>query len=182
MRKKTGIICATVLCSVLIACALPIQSVPPLIRLHVLAVSDSEEDQAEKLLVRDAVLAQTQQLLSDCTDFSTAYAALDERISDIEAAARTATNENIGVSLTKEYYPERQYGSVIVPEGEYISLRVIIGEGEGQNWWCVVYPSLCRPQDDSQIAKALENKPLRSIVWQWLCGLWKNDMEDTANV
>ena len=101
-----------------------------LIRLHVLAVDDSAEEQALKLRVRDAVL-----------DF------LSPRLEGIEsktsAAAAAAGGRQVTVTLTREYYPTRTYGRISLPAGGYDSLRVVLGKGEGRNWWCVVFPPLC---------------------------------------
>ena len=177
MKKRIGLGCALALCALITLSALPVKTVPPLIRLHVLAVSDSEEDQARKLIVRDAVLETAQQMLSESTDYAQAYSILDERLADIEAAAeRALTGETISATLTKEHYPDRDYGTFTLPEGEYTSLKVVIGEGQGQNWWCVVYPSLCVPGSEqaASIPALAQPKPLRSVVWQWLRTLWQD--------
>ena len=118
------------------------------LRLHVLAESDSEEDQALKLKVRDAVLAETNGLLADCGSAEDAEEIVQAHSDEILAAAEACVRENGGecaVSLTlgEEAYPRRDYGEVVFPAGRYRSLRVILGEGEGRNWWCVLYPGLC---------------------------------------
>jgi len=180
MHKKIWFVLAVVFCITGIG-AVPMQTVPPLIRLHVLAESDSAEHQAQKLIVRDAVLAASQQLLSECTDYREAYSILDERLGDILAAAQGASDAPVSASLTREHYPDRDYGEFTLPEGDYTSLRVMIGEGAGQNWWCVVYPSLCMPQNAQQMPETIEIKPLRSVVWEWLRGLW-TDMEEARHI
>ena len=118
------------------------------VRLHVIASSDSEEDQARKLRVRDAVLAITAPLLEDCKTREEAQDLLLAHANDIRAAAeRTLASEGrydtVTVELGMEDYPERSYDSVCFPAGEYLSLRVCIGEAEGQNWWCCLFPPLC---------------------------------------
>ena len=118
------------------------------LRLHVLAETDSEEDQALKLKVRDAVLAETDRLLAECSSVEDAEKIVQVHSDEILAAAEACVRENGGdcaVSLTlgEEVYPRRDYGEVVFPAGRYRSLRVILGEGEGRNWWCVLYPGLC---------------------------------------
>lgn len=121
------------------------------VRLHVLAHSDSDEDQALKLRVRDAVLAVTEPMLTDCTDQASAAAALEAGREDIRAAAeavitaegREDLSGTVRVELGREDYPERTYDACCFPSGRYLSLRVMIGEGAGHNWWCVLFPPLC---------------------------------------
>ena len=118
------------------------------VRLHVRANSDSEEDQALKLRVRDAVLAVTGDLVADCTTQEEAVAILEAHKEDLEDAARgviaaEGREEAISVMLGREDYPTRTYESCCFPAGEYVSLQVLIGDGAGQNWWCVLFPPLC---------------------------------------
>ncbi len=116
-----------------------------LIRLHVVANSDSEADQAIKLQVRDAVLAVTEPLMEGAED---PYAALSDALPEIESAAvnclaALGVADPVTVTLGQEAYPTRVYESFSLPAGQYTSLRVTIGAGEGHNWWCVVFPSIC---------------------------------------
>lgn len=116
-----------------------------LIRLHVVANSDSEEDQALKLQVRDAVLAVTEPLLAETED---PKAILAENLPAIQSAAEACLRQNgasdpVRVTLGREEFPTRVYDSFSLPAGIYTSLRVTIGAGEGHNWWCVVFPSIC---------------------------------------
>lgn len=118
------------------------------IRLHVLANSDSEEDQARKLRVRDAVLEITVPLLQDCTDQEEAKRLLEAHMGEIQAAAEDVIaaegrSDTVTLYLDEEEYPERSYDSFCFPAGSYLSLRVCIGEAEGQNWWCCLFPPLC---------------------------------------
>jgi len=108
-----------------------------LIRLHVVANSDSEADQAEKLEMRDRVLARLAPVLAGCETRDEAAARIEENIPALEALG------DVTVSLGREYYPTRTYDTFSLPAGEYLSLRVVMGEGRGHNWWCVVYPALC---------------------------------------
>jgi len=120
------------------------------LRLHVIAASDSEEDQALKLKVRDAVLAEVAVMLDGQKDFDDALSVISrpenlERLTD--TARRTVMEEGYGysvnVSVGKERYPRKSYESLSFPSGTYTSLKVEIGEAEGQNWWCVLFPRLC---------------------------------------
>lgn len=115
-----------------------------LIRLHVLAVSDDAEEQAVKLRVRDAVLSFLSPQLEAVTDKAEAGQIVSSSLPQIRAAAESAAEgREVSVSFTREKYPTRHYGSFALPAGEYDSLRVILGEGQGHNWWCVVYPPVC---------------------------------------
>ena len=115
-----------------------------LIRLHVLAVSDDEEEQRIKLRVRDAVLSFLSPELEAMTDKAEAERFVSEALPQIKAAAESAAEgREVTVTLTRERYPTRRYGSFALPAGEYDSLRVILGEGQGHNWWCVVFPPVC---------------------------------------
>ena len=118
------------------------------VRLHVLANSDTEEDQALKLKVRDAVLEASAPLVKGCTSQEEAIEMLSAHIPDLEAAALTVIeaegyNYPVTVLLGEEDYPTRTYESCAFPAGTYVSLRVCIGEAEGQNWWCCLFPPLC---------------------------------------
>ncbi|MBQ9132361.1 MAG: stage II sporulation protein R [Clostridia bacterium] len=151
--EKRILIATIVLCSVLLLVGiLPVHGEERIydnvVRLHVLANSDSEEDQALKLKVRDAILAETAPLLQDCTSREEACRRLEEQIPRIrQVAEQTLIDEGhpapVSVLLGEEEYPRRNYDSVCFPSGEYLSLRVCIGEAEGQNWWCCLFPPIC---------------------------------------
>ena len=118
------------------------------IRMHVLANSDSEEDQTLKLLVRDAVLEKTKTLLENVDSREQAERVLRQNIPEIEQAALAAlhaagADHTVAAELGQEIYPTREYENLAFPAGEYLSLRVMIGEAEGKNWWCVLFPPLC---------------------------------------
>lgn len=118
------------------------------IRLHVLANSDSEEDQAIKLKVRDAVLTVTGPMVEGCTTREEAMAALEAGRAEIYGAAcaviaEAGREDPIDIRLGVESYPTRTYETCAFPAGDYVSLRVCIGEAEGQNWWCCLFPPLC---------------------------------------
>lgn len=118
------------------------------IRLHVLANSDSKEDQALKLLVRDAVVEKTKTIFKNVDNRKQAEAILRQNLPVIEQTARDAlraagAENTVTVELGQESYPTREYERLAFPAGEYLSLRVMIGEAEGKNWWCVLFPPLC---------------------------------------
>ena len=122
-------------------------------RFHVLANSDSEEDQNLKLKVRDVVLAYMEEAMSAFygEDFLTADMTKEwvlENLTEIEQVAYKTVYENgydypVHAEVVNTYFPDRRYGEVLFPKGYYEALRVEIGEAAGHNWWCVLYPSLC---------------------------------------
>ena len=118
------------------------------VRLHVLANSDSEADQALKLKVRDGVLEAAAPLVEGCTTQAEAVETLTTHLTELEAAASAVIAAEgydypVTVLLGEEDYPTRTYESCAFPAGTYVSLRVLIGSGEGQNWWCCLFPPLC---------------------------------------
>ena len=118
------------------------------IRLHVLANSDSEADQALKLTVRDALLAKTRVLLAEVKTRDEAEDILEDALGVLTATAsevvvREGYDYPVRIVLGEEEYPTRRYENLAFPAGEYLSMRVLIGEGAGENWWCVLFPPLC---------------------------------------
>ena len=118
------------------------------LRLHVVANSDSEEDQALKLRVRDRVIDIANKVCADCDTVEDARTVITAHLEDIaDAAADEIKSQgyryDVEVSLGKEQYPRKTYASLCFPSGEYLSLQVRIGEAVGQNWWCVLFPPLC---------------------------------------
>ena len=115
-----------------------------LLRLHVIAVSDDPQEQARKLRVRDAVLDYLAPRLENAADREQARSVLEAELEGIaEAAAGAAEGREVHVTLGEEWYPLREYEGFTLPAGRYESLRVVLGEGRGQNWWCIVFPPLC---------------------------------------
>ncbi len=118
------------------------------VRLHVLANSDSEEDQAVKLAVRDAILHVTVPLLQNCQTREEAVFLLEENRELLTQTAQTVLceqgfDDDVHIEMGLEEYPTRTYDSLCFPAGEYVSMRVEIGEADGQNWWCCLFPPLC---------------------------------------
>ena len=118
------------------------------IRLHVVANSDSKEDQSLKLSVRDAVLEESAELIRDCATREDAALAIQSNLDLFERTAaevieKEGYNYPVSVRLENEDYPSKNYESVCFPSGNYLSLQILIGEARGQNWWCVLFPPLC---------------------------------------
>lgn len=119
-----------------------------LIRFHVVGASDSEQDQYVKLQVRDAVTGYLQENMPEISNAEEATAWLQKQLPSLTAVANTALRQQGSpdtacVTLCREEFPIRAYDTFTLPSGIYSSLRVTIGEGAGQNWWCVVFPSFC---------------------------------------
>lgn len=114
-----------------------------LVRLHVIAVSDAPEDQAAKLRVRDAVLAELAPALESAADAQEAEKTVRTMLPRLRALAEEIGGVPARAELGRENYPTRVYDSFSLPAGRYTSLRITLGEGAGHNWWCVVYPPLC---------------------------------------
>lgn len=120
------------------------------LRLHIIANSDSEEDQRLKLMVRDALLARSDELFEDSSDLSEAELAVRKKLPEIEQIASETLrsqgcNDSVSAEIADVLFDERIYGGITMPAGEYRALRITIGEAEGHNWWCVMYPPLCIP-------------------------------------
>ena len=115
-----------------------------LVRFHVIAVSDDEYEQQLKLRVRDAVLEYISPKLEEAESSSQAREILADELDNIrETAQAVSEGRGVTVTLTRENYPTKSYEGFTLPAGEYDSLRVILGEGQGHNWWCIVFPPVC---------------------------------------
>ncbi len=141
------------------------------VRLHVIAASDSERDQSLKLMVRDAILNEISG--DEPGSFDDAKRTIESRRDEIKKCAeRTLADagcgDKVNVYFDRESYPERVYEGFTLPAGDYLSLRVVIGEGEGHNWWCVVFPPLCtatseKEQKEDFIAAGFTNDQYKLI-------------------
>ena len=157
-----------------------------LLRLHVVANSDTAADQALKLKVRDRVLETTRPLLEGVGNAKEAEAVLTRNLPALTEAAQREIKARgstgpVSISLEDAWFPTRTYGTAALPAGTYRALRVVIGSGEGHNWWCVVFPSLCLPAvsetslqtaglSEEDIALVTEESPryvfrFKSIEW-----------------
>lgn len=127
------------------------------VRLHVIANSDSDSDQALKLQVRDAVLAQATPLLEDAGSRQEAELVLADHLQELaqagaEALAQGGCDDPVTVTLSDQWFPTKVYDGFSLPAGNYRALRVVIGDGAGQNWWCVVFPPLCLASVTEEVA------------------------------
>lgn len=120
------------------------------LRLHVIAASDSYDDQQLKLKVRDAVLQAGADVFDGSVNIENAVEKLTPELKTLERAAEKTVKErgyayDVSVTLSEEFFATRTYENVTLPAGKYLAVRVVIDKGEGQNWWCVMFPSLCLP-------------------------------------
>lgn len=126
------------------------------VRLHILANSDSEEDQKVKLLVRDALLSCSSDIFGGTVNKENASEYLAKEKDALIRIANDILKENkfdykADIFLTEEYFETREYESFTLPAGNYLALKVVLGEGEGHNWWCVMFPPLCLPAASEKI-------------------------------
>ncbi len=126
-----------------------------LIRLHVVANSDSAEDQELKHKVKDAVVDYLSPYMTKLSDPQTALKFLEEKTCDIRNICKKVlqacgVSDDVSVSVGKELFDTRHYETFSLPSGIYQTLRIQIGEGEGKNWWCVAFPTLCLPEVQSE--------------------------------
>ncbi|MGN0687707.1 MAG: stage II sporulation protein R [Oscillospiraceae bacterium] len=120
------------------------------LRLHIPANSDSAEDQQIKLMLRDYILEEYGPVLSEEKDVASAVRRAEQLLDDIEASCNEflcsqGAGYTASASLTQMYFTTRVYDNVTLPAGTYTALRITLGSGEGQNWWCVMFPPLCIP-------------------------------------
>lgn len=120
------------------------------VRLHILANSDSETDQNIKLAVRDALLKRNTELLTAGVNSENAESYFEASKEELQRTANRVLKENgfdygAEIKLCREIYPTRVYGELTFPSGEYTSVKVVLGSGKGHNWWCVMFPPLCVP-------------------------------------
>ncbi len=142
-----------------------------LIRLHVVANSDSDQDQTLKLQVRDGILEDMTKLLNGVADRDEAARLLDERMDMIIAEAERIISTqgysyDVTAKITIEEFPTREYETFSLPAGKYVSLRVVIGSGGGHNWWCVIFPPLCMTSatDYKETFKQLSDEQIQLIT------------------
>ena len=164
---KRLLICAIVVMAIsLVAGLFPVHGESEIydtvVRLHVIANSDSEEDQALKLKVRDRILEIVSPVVKDCHSQAEAVAAIGGIMDEIDLVAREVIAEegfdySVSVSVTDEYYPTKNYESCAFPEGEYVSLQIRLGESVGENWWCCLFPPLCLSAASGENKKSNED-------------------------
>lgn len=139
-------------------------------RLHVLANSDSEEDQALKLKVRDRILTETGALFMGAEEKGEAIQTAEQSLSEIQSAAEQVLAEQgcddaVRVEICNMYFTTRYYDAYTLPAGYYDALRISIGKANGKNWWCVLYPALCLPGAmQEQEADAVFDEKQKEVV------------------
>lgn len=153
-----------------------------LIRLHILANSDSDFDQALKLLVKDELITYLQTELGEVDDVALGRELLLKNWHNIEnTAQQTLTQQGYDYPIRLEYgyfsFPVKYYGSFSLPAGTYEAMRVVIGEGKGSNWWCVLFPPMCFV-DSSKVdnSQYTENVPAEKIVFKWRIAEWWDNL------
>jgi stage II sporulation protein R len=146
-------------------------------RLHIIANSNSEEDQNLKYELRDYMLGFTQELFKDCSSPEQAEMVARENIDEIQRraddfAASKGVTDKVTAEVTKMFFTTRVYGSTAVPAGTYRTLRLTVGSGKGKNWWCVMYPSLCVPaaysKETSAVAENGRNVQVKFAAFEFL--------------
>ena len=147
-----------------------------ILRLHVIANSDSLEDQAAKLKVRDAILAYEKERLDTRSADTVRRGILADGEGLLRAVLESLAQSGMGygarLSLGRYDFPDKTYGNTLYPAGEYEALRVVLGEGAGQNWWCVLFPPLCileLPDGEIEDMKNMEGIEMESLILK----LWK---------
>ena len=140
-----------------------------LIRFHVLANSDSEEDQALKLKVRDKVISYLKPKLEDSEIISQSEKIIlneKDKLMDIckETIKQNGYNYDVSINLGYSKFPTKQYSSVVLPAGEYKSLKIIIGKGQGKNWWCVMFPPLCFVDEQNNVIDKETDEKLKKVL------------------
>lgn len=140
-----------------------------LIRFHVIANSDSDEDQNLKLKVRDAIIDYLQPKLLESESIEESESIIKKEYAELEKISKNIILENgynydIQVGIDYSEFPTKQYSNVILPAGEYKALRIIIGEGKGKNWWCVMFPPLCFVDEQKGIIDKDTDDKLREVL------------------
>lgn len=133
------------------------------LRLHIIANSDSEADQELKLKIRDAILSETGSLFANSQSLEEANLQTEQHLKNFEDIANRVINENgfcydATVSLGERFFETRHYENFTLPAGNYRSLIINLGESKGKNWWCVIYPTVCLPAASGDLRDTVNNK------------------------
>ncbi|MBR5533883.1 MAG: stage II sporulation protein R [Ruminiclostridium sp.] len=197
-RQVVSLFCAALVCTALWAEVQQGELADKIIRLHVIANSDSTADQALKLQVRDQVLLQAEDLLTGAESPQEAATILEDNLPVLAQTASLAARQAghpcaVRVCLEETWFPTKQYGDLSLPAGEYQALRVILGDGQGKNWWCVVFPTLTMPAvtEESMAAGAFTGEEyaliteadqhyvfrFKALEWWGMCKGWLTDQD-----
>ncbi len=138
------------------------------LRLHILANSDSESDQNLKLLVRDAIQNEAGYIFDGANNIEDATRiATEEKERFLQIARRVIAEQgydyDVDLVVTQEYFETRTYDEVTLPAGTYTAVKILIGEGAGKNWWCVLFPCMCLPaaQESTELSKVLDDEEIK---------------------
>lgn len=140
-----------------------------LIRFHVIANSDTEEDQELKLKVRDEIISYLQPKLENSSSIEESEKIITSEYDNLQSISRETILDNgyeydVKVGIEYSNFPTKQYSNVILPAGEYKALKVVIGEGEGKNWWCVMFPPLCFVDEENGVIDKSTDEKLQSVL------------------
>lgn len=140
------------------------------LRLHVIANSDSSVDQNLKLRLRDYILEEGEDIFDGSVNVENAVKKIEPKLAELENSAETFVKNagfdyDVKITLSNEYFTTRTYESVTLPAGKYLALRVVIGSGEGYNWWCVMFPPMCVPAADKkdEIENVFTDKEIKLV-------------------
>lgn len=140
------------------------------LRLHVIANSDSSVDQNLKLRLRDYILEEGEDIFDGSVNVENAVKKIEPKLAELEKSADTFVRNagfgyDVKITLSNEYFTTRTYESVTLPAGKYLALRVVIGSGEGHNWWCVMFPPMCVPAADKkdEIENVFTDKEIKLV-------------------
>ena len=149
-----------------------------LIRFHVIANSDSVEDQELKYQVKDQVVQYMAEEFADSQDISESRQILLADMDEIQAIAQQTVAAQgydypVGIQYGHFDFPIKYYGNFSLPAGNYEAVRLVIGEGQGQNWWCVLFPPMCFvDQSEAGLDKYSNNEPQKEIIIRWRIVEW----------
>ncbi len=140
------------------------------LRLHVIANSDTSVDQNLKLRLRDYILQEGKDIFNGSVNVENAVEKIEPALPELEKSAKAFVNQagfdyDVKISLSNEYFTTRTYETVTFPAGKYLALRVVIGSGEGHNWWCVMFPPMCVPAADKkdEIENVFSEKEIKLV-------------------
>ena len=159
-----------------------------LIRFHVLANSDSDEDQELKLKVRDEIIKYLQPMLKQSKSLEQSEQIILSESENIKNIGENIIKENgytyeVEVKLEYNNFPAKQYSNIVLPAGEYRALRILIGEAKGKNWWCVMFPPLCFVDENNGVIDKETDEKLRSVLTEEEYNLIAEDnIEKTKDV
>ncbi len=140
------------------------------LRLHVIANSDTSVDQNLKLRLRDYILQEGKDIFNGSVNVENAVEKIEPALPELEKSAKAFVNQagfdyDVKISLSNEYFTTKTYETVTLPAGKYLALRVVIGSGEGHNWWCVMFPPMCVPAADKkdEIENVFSEKEIKLV-------------------